>query len=311
MLTAHGDARRVDLRVAGVGEVRALAVCPPRGGDIAAHRIGGEEEDVAVAAGGENDDVGEVGLDLTGDHVARDDAAGDTVDDDDLEHLVAAVLGHRALGHLALHRLVGADEQLLAGLARGVEGAGHLDTTEGPVVEETAVLPGEGDALRHALVDDIGADLGQAVDVGLPAAVVAALHRVVEEPVGGVTVVVVVLRGVDPALRGDGVRAAGAVLVEEALDVVSRLSHGRGGRGPGEPGADDDDVELAPVGRVDQRAVELVLRPHLVDGHVGRTGVGDGLPLGEVLPERVVVERVSHVSVLLVRRGRRTARAAG
>ncbi len=251
---------------------------PPRGRDIAAHRVGGEEEDVAVAAGGEHDDVGQVGLDLAGDHVAGDDAAGDTVDDDDLEHLVAAVLGDRALGDLALHGLVGADEQLLTGLAGGVEGPGDLDATEGAVVEETAVLAGEGDALGDALVDDVGADLGQSVHVGLAAAVVAALDRVVEEAVDGVAVVVVVLRGVDATLRGDGVRAAGAVLVEEALDVVAGLAHRGGGRGTGEAGTDDDHVELATVGRVDQCGVELVLRPHRVDVDVGRLVSATGAP---------------------------------
>ena len=89
------DAGRVDLRVAGVGHVGALAVRPPGGGDVAAHRVGGQEEDVAVAAAGEHHDVGEVGLDLAGDHVAHDDAAGPAVDDDQLEHLVPGVAASR------------------------------------------------------------------------------------------------------------------------------------------------------------------------------------------------------------------------
>ena len=64
---------------------------PPGRGDVAAHRVGGQEEDVAVAAGGQHDRVGEVGLDLAGHHVADDDAAGLAVDDDQLEHLVPGV----------------------------------------------------------------------------------------------------------------------------------------------------------------------------------------------------------------------------
>ena len=187
----------------------------PRRGDVGPHRVGREVEDVAVAAGGEHDGIREVGLDLTGDEVAGDDAAGLAVDDDDLEHLVAGELLDRAGGDLALERLVGADEQLLAGLAAGVEGARHLHPAERAVVEEAAVLAGERHALRDALVDDVGADLGEAVDVGLAGAVVAALDRVVEEPVGGVAVLLVVLRGVDAALRRDGVRAARGVLEAE------------------------------------------------------------------------------------------------
>ena len=183
VLAGHGDAGRVDLRVAGVAEVGALAVRAPRRGDVAAHRVGREVEDVAVAAGREHDGVGEVRLDLAGDEVAGDDAAGLAVDDDDLEHLVAAEHLHRAGRDLALERLVGADEQLLARLAAGVERARDLDAAEGAVVEQAAVLAGEGHALRDALVDDVGADLGEAVDVRLARAVVAALDGVVEEAV--------------------------------------------------------------------------------------------------------------------------------
>src|SRR5205823_3990052 len=117
-------------------------------------------------------------------------------------------------------RLVGAQQQLLAGLAAGVEGAGDLGATERAGVEQAAVLARERHALRHALVDDLHADLGEAVDVRLPRAEVATLHRVVEEAVDAVTVAAVVLRGVDPALRGDRVRSARAVLVAERADLV-------------------------------------------------------------------------------------------
>ena len=267
------DAGRVDLGVAGVGHVGALAVGPPGGGDVAAHGVGGEEEDVAVAAAGEHDDVGEVGLDLAGDHVAHDDAAGAAVDHDQLDHLVAGVGLHRAGGDLALEGLVGADQQLLAGLAAGVEGAGDLDAAEGAVVEQAAVLAGEGDALRDALVDDVPAHLGQAVDVGLARAVVAALDGVVEEPVDRVAVALVVLGGVDAALGGDRVRATRGVLVAEGLHDVAGLAQRRGGRGAGEAGADHDDREPAPVGRVGDPGLELAGVPPLVDRAAGCLGV--------------------------------------
>ena len=110
---------------------------------------------------------------------------------------------------LPLERLVGAEEQLLAGLAAGVERARHLRAAERAVGQQAAVLARERHALRDALVDDVDADLRQAVDVGLAGAEIAALHRVVEQPEDAVAVVLVVLRGVDAALRGDGVRAAG------------------------------------------------------------------------------------------------------
>jgi hypothetical protein len=161
VVTGHRDAGRVDLRVAGVAEVGALAVRPPVRRDIGAHGVGGEEEDVAVAAGGEDDRVGEVGLDLAGHEVAGDDASRAPLLDDELEHLVPREHLHGAGRDLPLERLVGADEELLARLAPRVERTGDLDATEGAVVEEAAVLTGEGHALGHALVDDVRADLGQ------------------------------------------------------------------------------------------------------------------------------------------------------
>ena len=117
---------------------------------------------------------------------------------------------HGAGADLPLQRLVGAEQQLLAGLAAGVERARHLRAAEGAVVQVAAVFAREGHALRHALVDDVDADLGQAIDVGFARAEIAALHGVVEEAVDAVAVVVIILGGVDAALRGDGVRAARA-----------------------------------------------------------------------------------------------------
>ena len=66
---------------------------------------------------------------------------------------MATELLDRAGVHLTLKGLVGADEELLAGLAAGVEGTGDLHAAEGAVVQQAAVLAGEGDALGHALVE--------------------------------------------------------------------------------------------------------------------------------------------------------------
>src|SRR3712207_1102960 len=246
------DAGRVDLRVAGVGEVRAPLVRPPDRRGVGALGVRGQVEDVAVPAGGQDDGVGDVGADLAGDEVARHDAAGPAVGDDQVEHLVPRELLDGAGRHLPLQRLVGAVEQLLTRLAAGVEGPRHLRATEGAVVEQAAVLAGEGHALGDALVDDADADLGQTVDVVLPRAEVAALDRVVEQPVHAVAVVAVVLGGVDATLRGDAVRPARAVVEPEVLDLVAGLAERRGGRATGQAGADDDDGQLAAVGRGDQ-----------------------------------------------------------
>ncbi len=143
--------------------------------------------------------------------------------------------------HLGDERRVGAEQQLLAGLTAGVEGPRDLSAAERPVGQVAAVLAGERHALGHRLVDDRHRQLGEPVDVGLAGAKVAALDRVVEQPEDGVAVVLVVLGGVDAALGGDRVGAAGAVLVAERLHLVAELAERRGGRAAGEAGADHDD----------------------------------------------------------------------
>ena len=56
---------------------------------------------------------------------------------------------------LLLERLVGAEQQLLAGLPARVERPRHLRAAERAVGQQAAVLPRERHALRHALVDDV------------------------------------------------------------------------------------------------------------------------------------------------------------
>src|SRR5262249_21285535 len=144
--------------------------------------------------------------------------------------------------------LVGAELELLTGLSAGVERAGYLSAAERACVEQTAVLASEGHALRHALVDDVGAQLGQSVDVSFARADVAALDRVVEEPVHRVAVVAVILGRVDPALGGDAVGAPRAVLITETAHLIAQLAERGGSRAAGQPRPDHDDA-VAPAVR--------------------------------------------------------------
>src|SRR6185436_8751907 len=201
--------------------------------------------------------------------VTGDDAGTAAVDVDDVDHLHPVPQLDVAEADLAGELLVCADQELLAGLATGVERAAHLGPAEAAVVEQAAVLAGERHALGDALVDDVDRYLGQAVHVGLTRAVVAALHGVVEEAVDAVAVAVVVLRRVDAALGGDGVGPAGRVVEREDLHLVAELGQGGGGRRAGEAGADHDDLVLALVGRVHQLDVEFVAVPALLDGPFG------------------------------------------
>ena len=251
-LAVDRDAGRVNLHVARVGETGAALVGAPGGGDVGGHGVGGQEVHVAVAAGGQNHRMGGVFLDLAGDEVAADDALGHAVHDHQVHHLAAGVHLHLAGCDLAHHGGVGAEQQLLSRLAPGVEGARYLGAAEGAVGQGAAVLTGKGYALGHTLVDDVVGDLGETVDVGLTGAEVAALDGVVEQTEDGVTVVLVVLGGVDTALGGDGVGAARAVLDAEGFYVVAQFAQGGGGGGAGQAGADDDDLVLPFVGGVNE-----------------------------------------------------------
>src|SRR2546426_1004617 len=83
-----------------------------------------------------------------------------------------------------------------------------------------------------------------------------------------VTVVSIILGGVDPPLRRDGVRPSGSVMVREAVHVVSLLPERGGGRRTREARAHHDDLVLAPVRGVHQLHLEPALVPLVLD----RTG---------------------------------------
>ena len=273
MVPAHRDAGGVDLRVARVGECRALLVRPPRGRDVGVHGVRAQVEHVAVAAGGEHHRVGRMRRDLAGEQIARHDAARVPVHHDQLEHLLEGVHLHLLERRLPFQRLIGAKQQLLPGLAAGVEGARHLRPAERPVGQQAAILTRKGHPLRHALVDDVHRHLRQAIHVRLAGAEVTPLDGVVEEPLDGVAVVLVVLGGVDAALRRDGVRTPGRVVEDEAGDVVAQLRHGGGGRGASETGPHHDHMVLPLVGGVDQLHLEAVLVPLLLEGTAWCLGV--------------------------------------
>ena len=266
LVAVYGDTGGVDLREAGVGESGALAVALESGRTVRCHGVRREEEDVAVTAGGDDDGVRAVALDLTRYEVAGDDTAGLAVLDDDVEHLMTRVALHRTCCDLLVEGSVGAEQQLLSGLAAGIEGTRNLRTAERTVGQQTAVLAGKGHTLCDALVDDEVRNLGQTVYVGFAGAVVAALDRVVEQTIYRVVVVLVVLCCVDTALCCDRVGAAGRILDAEDLDVVAQFAERSGCGGASQTGSDDDDVELALVcGAYDLDSC-LVVAPLLGEG---------------------------------------------
>jgi hypothetical protein len=283
----------VDLGEAGVGEERTALVCAPGGSDVAGLGIGREVEDVAVAARAQHDRVTRVALVGARHQVAAQDSARHAIHHDHVEHLVTRVQLHPAICDLAHHRAVGAEQELLSRLTSSVERATDLCASEGAVGQDTAVLAREGHAERHAVIDDVVRDLGQSVDVRLTRAEVPALDGVVEQTLDAVAVVGIVLRRIDPALGGDRVGAARAVLDAEDAHAVAELPQGRCGRRAGQARADDEHVEPALVGGVHELQLEAMLVPALLDGTRGTTGVqGRGAHRPAALaPEEEEVDR--------------------
>jgi hypothetical protein len=229
--------------------------------DVAVHRVRRQVEHRRIAARRQQHRVRRVGLDRPGHQVAAHDAARRAVDHHEVQHLAPREQLHPARVHLPHQRAVAAQQQLLPRLPARVERARHLRAAERAVRQRPAVLARERHALRGALVDDVRAQLGEAVDVPLARAEVAALHRVVEQPPHAVAVVLVVLRRVDAALRGHAVRAARRVLDAEIEHVVAQLAQRRGGRAAREAGAHHDHRVLALVRRADELDVRLVRGP--------------------------------------------------
>ena len=161
--------------------------------------------------------------DIAGEQVARHDTARMAIHDHDVKHLFEGMHLHALERHLTLQRRIRAEQQLLTSLATCVERARHLCAAERAVCEEATVLAGKRDALRHTLVDNVHRQLREPVDVRLTGAEVATLDRVVEQSADGITVVLIILRGVDTALRSNRMRAARRVVVHETGHVVAKL----------------------------------------------------------------------------------------
>ena len=136
---------------------------------------------------------------------------------------------HAARGNLLFQRLIGAQQQLLPGLSARVKRSLHLHAAKRASIEQAAVLARKGNALRHALVDNVDADFGQPIDIGFARAEIAALYRVIKKAEDAVAVIAIILGRIDAALRGNRVRPARRIVIGKAMDVIALLAQ-RGGR---------------------------------------------------------------------------------
>src|SRR6476660_1352736 len=255
----------MDLRETGIGKGSALLPRPVGGRYVAAAGIGREIEDIAVASGRQHDGLSRMRSDLAGDEIAHDDPPRVAVNDDQIGHFRPRMDPLLAAHHLPAEGGIGAEQELLARLTPAVKRAGHLDAPERAVGQLSAIFAGKRHAERHALIDDLGADLCQAVDVRFARTEVAALDRVIKQPLDAVAVVLIILRRIDAALRRDTVRAAGAVLKAETIHVIAELSKGRRRAGARQPRSHHDDADRPFVRWTDQLFTETVTVPFAVE----------------------------------------------
>ena len=212
--------------------------------------VGGQIVDVPVSAAGEDHRVGDVHAEFARNQVAGNDAARLPTDDDEVEHFRAGNHGDVSGVNLAFERLECAKKKLLTRLTTRVKSARHLSAAKGTIRQRATVLACKGNALRHALIDDVHADLRQPVYVTLASAEVPALDCAVKKAVNAIAVVRVILRRIDSPLRGDGMRAAWRILKTETFHSIAQLTERRGCGCPGETGSNDNYGMLALVGGV-------------------------------------------------------------
>jgi hypothetical protein len=126
--------------------------------------------------------MGSVGFNFAGQYISGDNAAGLTVNEDQVQHLTPGKHFDLAFIDLAHKGGIGTQKELLPGLPPGIKGTRNLGSTKGTVCQLPAVFTCKGNTLGHALVNNIIAYLGQPVDIGLSCPEIAALYGVIEKP---------------------------------------------------------------------------------------------------------------------------------
>ena len=265
----HGDTSGVNLHVSRVSKDSTLAVASDSSRCVTAHSVGREEVSVTITTCTNHHSVCSVAFDFTSHEVASDDTASATIDDHEVEHLIASIELHSASVHLAHERRVSTKEELLTSLTLSVESTAHLSTTERTVSEHTAVFASERYTLRHALVDDSVAHFSQTIHVSFTSAIVTTLYGVVEKTIYRVTVVLVVLCSVDTTLCSDRVCTARRVLDAEVLHFEAHFTERSSSTCTSKSSTYDDNIELTFVFGVHQLLVSFIVGPLLGHGAFG------------------------------------------
>ena len=237
----------MNLRERWIREERAFFVCAIGGRDVATPRVGREIKNVSISAGREHDSIRGVPFNSSRAQAPRHDSLGVSVDNHEVEHLRLRKHLHRAGRDLAAKRLITAEQKLLTGLSARVESARYLRAAKGAVGQQPAIFAGKRHALCDALVDDVIADFREAIHVCFTGTKIAALDRVVKQPVNAVAIVLIIFRGIDPALGRNRMGASRRILKAKTFHSITQLAQRRRRRSTGQTASDNDDLEFSPV----------------------------------------------------------------
>ena len=123
-------------------------------------------------------------------------------------------------------------------------------------------------ALLGALIDDEIADFGQPVNVPFARTEIAPFDRVVKQSKNAIAVVLVILGGIDPALRRNGMGATRRILITKTFHPITKLAQSGRGRSAGQSRTDHNDLKFAAIIRANETRIILVVPPFLLE----RTG---------------------------------------
>ena len=127
----HRNTGGVNLREARIGKERAFLIGFPSRPAIAVHGIGTQEIDIPVTAGAKQYGMTRIAFHFAGDQIAADNPAGMAfLVENQIHHLSTGIELHAALGNFAAQSPVSPQQQLLPGLAFGIEGTRNLRPAE-------------------------------------------------------------------------------------------------------------------------------------------------------------------------------------
>jgi hypothetical protein len=162
-------------------------------------------------------------LDFAVRQISTNDPTSPAIYDNQVQHLSTWQQLNLATAHLPHQSTVGTQKQLLTGLSPGIKGSRNLSAAKGTISQITSILPGKGNTLGNTLVDDIVADLSQAINIRFAGSKIPSLNGIEKEPPDTVVVIGVILGRVNAALSRDAMSSSSGIMNAEGLHIVTQL----------------------------------------------------------------------------------------